>query len=83
MSKKDKLIKKFLTKPVRSDLTFDELESLFSILGYIKREGKGSRVRFSNPETGDIFTIHRPHPGNILKTYVVKEAINKIKGLIK
>jgi len=83
MSKKDKLIKKFLTKPVRSDLTFEELESLFSILGYIEREGKGSRVRFSNPETGDIFTTHKPHPGNILKTYVVKEVINKIKGLVK
>jgi predicted RNA binding protein YcfA (HicA-like mRNA interferase family) len=83
MSKKEKLIQTFSTKPLRRDITFEEMESLFKLLGYIKKEGKGSRVRFSNPETGDIFTTNKPHPGNILKTYVVKEVYEKIKEIAK
>ncbi|MCK4761897.1 MAG: hypothetical protein KAW12_06830 [Candidatus Aminicenantes bacterium] len=46
MAKKDKIIERFLTKPPRKDLTFEELERLFSILGYVKKEGKGSRSGF-------------------------------------
>ena len=83
MSKKEKLIQKFSKKPLRRDITFEEMENLFTLLGYIKKEGKGSRIRFSNPETGDIFTTHKPRPGNILKTYVVKEVYEKIKGILK
>ncbi|MCP5103419.1 MAG: type II toxin-antitoxin system HicA family toxin [bacterium] len=83
MSKREKLVKKFMAKPLRKDLTFNELEKLFTMLGYTKREGRGSRVRFSNRETGDVFTIHKPHPENILKSYVVKEVYEKLKGLKK
>lgn len=72
-----------MKKPARRDLTFEELEMLFSLLGYTKKEGKGSRVRFANKETGDIFNMHKPHPGNILKSYVVKEVCEKIKGIIR
>ena len=83
MTKRDKLIEKFLTKPFRKDLTFDELEKLFSVLGYTKKEGRGSRVRFSNLETGDVFIMHKPHPGNLLKPYVVKELYDKLKEIIQ
>ncbi len=83
MTKRDRLIEKFLTKPYRKDLTFDELEKLFSILRYTKKEGRGSRVRFSNRETGDVFIMHKPHPGNILRSYVVKEVYNKLKEVIQ
>lgn len=83
MSKKEKLIEKFMTKPLRKDLTYEELEKLFEMPGYMKKEGKGSRVRFSNPEIGDIFAMHKPHPGNILKSYVVKEVYEKLKEILK
>ena len=83
MTKRDKLIEKFLTKPFKKDLTFDELEKLFSILGYNKKEGRGSRVRFTNVETGDVFNMHKPHPENLLKSYVVKEVYDKLKEIIK
>lgn len=82
MSKKEKLIAKFMQKPVRTDITFEELESIFAMFGYIKKEGRGSRVRFSNRDTGDVFTVHRPHPGNILKSYVVREVCEKLKGIL-
>lgn len=32
MSKKEKLIEKFMTKPLRKDLTYEELEKLKEIL---------------------------------------------------
>lgn len=83
MTKRDKLIDKFLAKPVRKDLTFEDLEKLMAILGYLKKEGRGSRVRFSHRETGDLFITHKPHPENVLKTYVVKEACEKIKRTLK
>lgn len=83
MSKKEKLVQKFMKRPIRKDLTFEELETLFTMLGYTRKEGKGSRVRFTNKETGDVFNMHRPHPENILKSYVVKEVCEKLKGIIK
>jgi hypothetical protein len=82
MSKKEKLIEKFMKKPIRKDLTFEDLDALFTMLGYTRKEGKGSRVRFSNKETGDVFNMHKPHPENILKSYVVKEVCEKLKGII-
>ena len=43
MSKKEKLLKKFLELPLRSDLTYPQLETLLVSLGYRKIEGDGSR----------------------------------------
>jgi len=45
MSKKAKLFRKFLEKPPRKDLTYQELESLLLSIGYKKLEGEGSRAR--------------------------------------
>ena len=36
-------------------------------LGVDIEEGAGSRVKFRRD--GAVFTLHRPHPGNIMKTY--------------
>jgi hypothetical protein len=41
MSKKEKLLKKFLTDPVRNDLTFNELRTLLDHLGFEMKEGNG------------------------------------------
>ena len=71
MSKKEKLLKRFLELPLRSDLTYPQLEILLISLGYKKVEGDGSRVKFLKDTTPII--IHKPHPGNILKKYVVKQ----------
>ena len=77
MSKKDKLLKKFLEKPPRKDLTYQELKTLLLNIGYKKLEGQGSRVKFYRDDGSFPVSIHKPHPGNILKSYVVKE-IQKI-----
>lgn len=79
MSSKDKLIARFKTLP--SDFTFEELERLLSILGYTKsNKGKtsGSRVIYKDAE-GHPIMIHRPHPGNIIKGYAMKQMYDELK----
>ena len=52
MSKKDKLLTKFLENPPRRDLTFKELTTLLLSLNFEKIEGSGSAVKFYNKEKG-------------------------------
>lgn len=85
MGTKEKLIARFKTLP--TDFTFDEIEKLLSYFGYEKsNKGKtsGSRVIFKNKEKRPIM-IHKPHPGNIIKGYAMKQIYNDLKeeGLIK
>lgn len=79
MTKKEKILKKFLEKPLRSDLTFKDLETCLSHLGYEIYEGKGSRIRFFNSKNKDVFLLHKPHPSPILKKYLLKEIQEKLK----
>lgn len=85
MSSKDKLIARFLTFP--SDFTFDELERLLTIFGYTKsNKGRtsGSRVVFKD-RAGHPIMLHKPHPGNIVKQYAVRQIYEELqsKGLLK
>lgn len=80
MTKKDKLIERFLSLP--KDFTYQELVVLLRHFGYKEsNKGKtsGSRVSFIHPDTEALIITHKPHPGNILKTYVVKQIINNLK----
>jgi predicted RNA binding protein YcfA (HicA-like mRNA interferase family) len=81
MSKKEKLLKKFLEKPPKKDLTFDELETLLVACGYKKLEDKGSAVKFYNEDRDNLINLHKPHPSNILKTYLVKQTQEKLKEI--
>lgn len=80
MSKKDNLLRRFLELPIRKDLTFSELEQLLAAHGYEKIEGKGSAVKFYHPKKNDLINLHKPHPGNILKVYLVKQIQLKLSG---
>ncbi|MDC9727634.1 MAG: type II toxin-antitoxin system HicA family toxin [Candidatus Thioglobus sp.] len=82
MSKKEKLLKKFLEKPIRKDLTFDELSSLLIGFGYDKIEGKGSAVKFYNKKEDNLINLHKPHPSNLLKMYLVKQIQVKLKEIM-
>ena len=81
MSKKDKLLKIFLANPIKKDLTFDELETLLVACGFIKLEGAGSAVKFYHQKKDILINLHKPHPSNILKIYIVKQIQTKIKEL--
>jgi len=82
MSKKDKLLLKFLEIPPRKDLTFKELSSLLISLGFEKIEGSGSAVKFYNKEKDLLINLHKPHPSDILKVYIIKQIQHKLKEII-
>jgi hypothetical protein len=70
MSKQEKLLQRFLSKP--KDFRYNELRTLLNGFGYedIKTgRTSGSRVAFFNNETSHIIRLHKPHPKNILKRY--------------
>ena len=85
MGSKEKLIERFKKKP--KDFTYEETLSLLSYFGYHennKGTTSGSRVRFKNEAKGTYIDIHRPHPGRIMKEWMVKAIYQhlKINGLI-
>lgn len=79
MSKIEKLKARLLSKP--KDFTYQELVTLFKTFGFEELKGKGSGRKLVNYNTGKIFNLHEPHPGNILKGYVIKEAIEILNSL--
>ncbi|MCL2501325.1 MAG: hypothetical protein FWE90_13465 [Defluviitaleaceae bacterium] len=46
-----------------------------------KGHSSGSRVAFVNRTQDAAFRLHKPHPGNILKAYQVKELLEFVKNL--
>lgn len=85
MGTKEKLIERFKSLP--KDFTFDEIEKLLSIFGYVKsNKGKtsGSRVIYKNGNKRPIM-LHKPHPGNIIKSYSIKQVLDDLTeaGFIK
>ncbi len=85
MGTKEKLVERFKRQP--NDFTFDEMEKLLAIFGYVKsNKGKtsGSRVVFKNGDKRPIM-LHKPHPGNIVKMYAMKQVVDDLReaGFIK
>ncbi|MEX2536436.1 MAG: type II toxin-antitoxin system HicA family toxin [Trueperaceae bacterium] len=84
MSRKEKLIERLRSQP--KDFSWNDLVRLLRALGYeeVKR-GKtgGSRRRFSH-NTAAIISLHKPHPGNELKTYQVELVLKTLtqEGLV-
>ena len=80
MSKKEKLIARFLSKP--SDFHYDEMIRLLSYFGFEEiKKGKtsGSRVKFENAE-GIPIMLHKPHPSGLMKKYQMRQ-VKEILGL--
>jgi HicA-like toxin of HicAB toxin-antitoxin system len=79
MSKKEKLIERLLALP--SDFTWDELIKILAHYGYGEIGGGktgGSRRKFADASK-HIISLHKPHPGNILKHYQVKEVVTSLR----
>lgn len=81
MSKKEKLLQRLKSKP--KDFTYYEAKLILNSLGFVENnKGKtsGSRVTFINEVNAKI-DLHKPHPGNILKSYQVNKLINMLKKM--
>lgn len=76
MSQLDKL--KIRLKSIPKDFTYTEARSLLISLGFIEfKKGKtsGSRVKFYRSVDNKMIMLHKPHPGDVIKTYAVKEIV--------
>lgn len=85
MSKDEKLVKRFLSRP--KNFTFEELKKMLKAFGYEEiRQGKtsGSAVAFFNKAEMHLIHLHKPHPGNELKMYqidLIREELEKKEKL--
>ena len=79
MSKTEKLLLRLLCVP--RDFTWEELTTVLTHFGFYElKKGKtgGSRRKFVD-EKKNVIALHKPHPGNIVKEYAIKEVINYLK----
>lgn len=71
-NKHRKILNKLLTKPTLKNIKFSDIDSLLVTIGLKRSEGSGSRVEFRFND--DLFIVlHKPHPNNEVKTYVIKQ----------
>lgn len=79
MSKTEKLRLRLLSSP--SDFTWQELTRLLNLFGFAEfKNGKtgGSGRKFVDAKK-NVIRLHRPHPGNIVKEYALKQVIKQLK----
>jgi hypothetical protein len=70
MATREKLVMRLKAQP--KDFEWKELKQLLRMLGYVEKQGQGSRVKFSGEGLPKL-SLHKPHPGNIMKHYAVKQ----------
>jgi len=76
MGTKEKLVDRFKSQP--KDFTFEELVRLFRQFDFdIGAKGKtsDSRIEFINEERSLSYGVHKPHPANTIKSYVMKQVL--------
>jgi len=79
MGTKEKLQKKLLSKP--KDFKWSDLTTLLTHYGYREIKGSGSKRKFYLETPRSIISLHKPHPGEIVKGYVIKEVIIALKNI--
>ena len=79
MSRLEKETERLKSRP--KDYTYDEAKSLLNKLGFFennKGRTSGARVEFKD-NSGRKLILHKPHPGNILKTYQINDVVNELE----
>ena len=70
MSKRKNIYERLMEKPVRSDITWDELKKFLLGSGAVLKKGSGSGRRFTHQK--EILRIHKPHPHKVIKRAYIK-----------
>ena len=82
MSKKEKLLNRFLTRPCIKDFTWDDFVTLMKQLDFklYEKSGGGSHKYFIfNKDENKIINTSKPHPSGLLKEWQIKEVTDKLK----
>lgn len=82
MSRLEKQLQRIKDCP--SDYTYSEARSLLQQLGFLEsNKGKtsGSRVKFYRASDGTVILLHKPHPGDQMKHYAVKQLRDELVQL--
>ena len=77
MSKEEKMIQRL--KAIPKDYTYSEaviLASRFGYKEYTKGTTSGSRVLLMRESDHCKILLHKPHPGDVMKQYAVKQFLN-------
>ncbi len=77
LSIKEKLLNRLNSRP--KDFTYQEAKTLLEYYNFIessKGKTSGSRVAFIRASDKKIFYLHRPHPSNTLKSYIINSLID-------
>ena len=77
MGRHEKLKDRF--KELPANFTWDELCRLMKGCGFDQISGAGSRYKFYHPATGVVVALHKPHPGNLIKKYAMKQVLSCLK----
>ncbi len=78
MSREEKMISRIKSCP--SDYTYSEAIALGSRFGYQKMNKgstSGSRVMLYRESDHRKILLHKPHPGDIMKSYAVKQLLEQ------
>ena len=78
MSRQEKLLAKLGNR--NAAFTWSELVTLLNGFHYRQIEGSGSRVKFDNGNPLAMINLHKPHPGNELKSYIKRQIIEHLKA---
>ena len=79
MSKEEKMIQRLRSVP--KDYTYSEAIALAARFGYEeqnKGSTSGSRVLLYRPADHRKILLHKPHPGDIMKQYAVRQFYEKL-----
>lgn len=76
-SKQRRTLKAIYANPVRSDIVWTDVESLFVALGATVSQGRGSRVRVLLNGVKAVF--HEPHP----EKEVCKDAVKSVREFLE
>ena len=77
MGRHEKLKDRFAELP--SNFTWNERCRLMKGCGFDVISGSGSRYKFCHKETKQVLSLHKPHPGNIVKKYAMKQVLACLK----
>jgi len=78
MSRHEKLKDRFKELPL--NFTWDELCRLMKGCGFDQISGAGSRYKFCHQKSHLVVILHKPHPGNLIKKYAMKQVLERLKA---